>query len=162
MYACRLVTHVNGVSGNVRKCNFCVNYSLVSRLPPDFISQLCCCFLFVCLFVFVFLLVCFCFFVCLFLFVCLFIFFHSCEILGVAQQQGQLYSCHPSCAQLYQNVSDILPPARAALLHNSQTSVHNNIAPVPLLSDLFCPTLNLIAPGEICAKVQFILIQERA
>ena len=97
-------------------------------------------------------------FVCLFLFVCFFPQLWDTRS-GLATR---LASCHPSCAQLYQNVSDILPPARAALLHNSQTSVHNNIAPVPLLSDLFCPTLNLIAPGETCAKVQFILIQERA
>ena len=107
------------------------------------------------------------FFVCLFVFVCFCLFVCFSPQLwdtgsGLATR---LASCHPSCAQLYQNVSDILPPARAALLHNSQTSVHNNIAPVPLLSDLFCPTLNLllqIAPGETCAKVQFILIQERA
>ena len=154
---CRLVTHVNGVSGNVCTCNFCVNYSLVSRPPPDFFSQLCC-FLFVCFCLFVCLFICF----CLFVFVCLFFPQLWDTRSGLATR---LASCHPSCAQLYQNVSDILPPARAALLHNSQTSVHNNIAPVPLLSDLFCPTLNLllqIAPGETCAKVQFILIQERA
>ena len=144
------------VSGNGCTCNFCINYSLAlwpahaclplrnvsgwglgTRLTtalfpghPQILSHSCV------------------------VFVCFF-FLPQLWDTGICLAT-RLASCHPSCAQLYHNVSDILPQVRAALLHNSQTSVHNNVAPVPLLSDLFSPTLNLLiqlAPGETCTKV---------
>ena len=123
------------VSGNVCTCNFCVNYSLVlwparPRLPvrnvsgwglgtrlatalfpshPQILSHSCV-VLFVC-----------------FLFVCLFVCFLPQLWDTGSGLATRLASCHPSCAQLYHNVSDILPPVRAALFHYLQISVHNNV-----------------------------------
>ena len=62
------------------------NYSLVSRPPPDFISQLCC----------------FC------------LFFPQLWDTGSGLAM-RLASCHPSCAQLYHNVSDILSPSESCI-----------------------------------------------
>ena len=95
--------------------------------PPDFIWQLCC----------------FClFFVCLFVLFCFVLFFPQLWDTG-SGLATRLASCHPSCAQLYHNVSDILPPVRAALLHYLQISVHNNV-----YSPSSCKCINLRITGS--------------